>query len=196
MEYTKVSATAFSQLQMNAGIMVDTFEPSTGTAGNIMGATTGGFRFASNPNYVDFGANMDNVPPNTKQLKHITHFDPAMSGTFLTVTAALAKKLVAAGAIDGSDSAHIVPRHKLTDADFNDIWVIGDYSTANENGTNETAGFVAIHIMNALNTAGMQWQTTDKDKGQFAFDFHGHYDIEDIDEVPFEVYVKAGTTSG
>lgn len=195
MEYTKVSATAFDQLQMNAGIMVDSFVPATGAIGNIMGATSGGFRFASNPNYVDLGSNMDNVPPNTWQLKQITHFDPTMSGTFLTVTAALAKKLVAAGAIDSTDSTHVIPSHKLTESDFNDVWVVGDYSASNESGTGVTAGFVAIHLKNAMNSDGMQWQTADKDKGQFAFNFHGHYDLTDIEDVPFEVYVKAGTTT-
>ena len=195
MEYTKVSATAFDQLQMNAGIMVDSFVPATGVIGNIMGATSGGFKFASNPNYVDLGSGIDNVPPNTWQLKHVTHFAPTMSGTFLTVTAALAKQLVAAGAIDSTDSTHITPSHKLTENDFDVVWVVGDYSTANESGTETSAGFVAIHIKNALNVDGMQWQTADKDKGQFSFNFAGHYDITDIEDVPFEVYVKAGTTS-
>ena len=46
--------------------------------------------------------------------------------------------------------------------------------------------------MHVLNTAGMQWTTTKDGKGQFAFDFHGHYDLTDITTVPFEVYVKAG----
>ena len=27
----------------------------------------------------------------------------------------------------------------------------------------------------------------------FAFEFTGHYSIDDIDTVPFEIYVKAGT---
>ena len=195
MEYTKVASTAFEQLQMNAGIMLDTFNPATGEIGNIMGATSGGFKFASGPNYVDLGSGIDNVPPNTKQLKHITHFNPTMSGTFLTVTAALAKKLVAAGAIDEGNATHVIPAHRLQDSDFNDIWVVGDYSADNESGTGTTAGFVAIHIKNALNVDGMQWQTADKDKGQFAFNFTGHYDITDIEDVPFEVYVRAGASS-
>lgn len=195
MEYTKVSATAFEELQMNAGIIVDSFVPSTGVIGNIMGATSGGFRFASNPNYVDLGSGIDNVPPNTMQLKKITHFAPTMSGTFLTVTAALAKQLVAAGAADSQDATHVVPSHKLTEDDFDDVWVVGDYSASNESGTGTTAGYVAIHIKNALNVDGMQWQTVDKDKGQFAFNFAGHYDITDIEDVPFEIYVKAGTTT-
>ena len=66
---------------------------------------------------------------------------------------------------------------------------MGDYSDI---VTGDNAGYVAIHIMNALNTAGFQIQTTKNNKGQFAFEFHGHYDLTDIDTVPFEIYVKAG----
>ena len=41
-KFTKLPDDAFSQLQMNAGIIVDEFTPATGTIGNILGATTGG----------------------------------------------------------------------------------------------------------------------------------------------------------
>lgn len=191
MKYTQVKSDTFQTLQLNAGIMVDSFVPSTGVIGNILGATTGGFTFASNPTYTDFGEDVDNVPANTWQLKRITAYDPAISGTFLTVTAATAKKMAGAAAVDSLDSTHVVPSHELSEDDFADVWVIGDYSDKN---TGSTAGFVAVHLMNALNTAGIQWTTTKDGKGQFAFDFHGHYDLESVDEVPFEIYVKAGTT--
>lgn len=186
MKYTQVPSDAFEKLQMNAGIMVDTFNPDTGVIGNIMGATTGGFSFASNPSYTDFGEDMDNVPANTKQLKRIQSYDPAISGTFLTVTAANAGTLTGAADVTGN---HVVPREQLKDSDFKDVWVIGDYSDVN---TGANAGFLAVHVMNALNTAGIQWQSTKDGKGQFAFDFHGHYDLEDIETVPFEIYAKAG----
>lgn len=186
MKYTQVPSDAFEKLQMNAGIMVDTFNPETGVIGNIMGATTGGFSFASNPKIEDFGADMDNVHDGTKQLLRITGYDPAISGTFLTVTAANAGTLTGAADVTGN---HVVPREQLKDSDFKDVWVIGDYSDVN---TGANAGFLAVHVMNALNTAGIQWQSTKDGKGQFAFDFHGHYDLEDIETVPFEIYAKAG----
>lgn len=192
MEFTKVAADAFEKLQMNAGIMVDSFVPSTGVIGNILGATTGGFTFATNPEYIDFGEDVDNVPPNTKQLKRVRSYDPTASGNFLTVTAALAKMLSGAGAIDSQDTTKFVPTHDLDDSDFEDIWIVGDYSDKNTGAAK--AGYVAIHIKNALNTSGFQWTTTKDGKGQFAFEFHGHYDLEDIDDVPYEIYVKAGTT--
>lgn len=188
MQFTKVAADAFEKLQMNAGIVVDDFSPATGVIGNILGATTGGISFATNPEYEDFGEDVDNVPANTKQLKRIKSYDPALSGTFVTVTAALASKLIGGATVS---STQIVPAYQLTDDHFTDVWFVGDYS--DKNTGEATAGYVAIHIMDALNTSGFQMQTTKDGKGQFAFDFHGHYDIEDMDTAPFEIYVKAGT---
>lgn len=198
MQYTKVDSDTFTKLQMNAGIIVDDFEPSTGTIGNILGATTGGFQFASNPEYIDFGEDVDNVPANTWQLKRIKSYDPAISGTFLTVTAESAKQLVGAaeygqtGTPATTDSTHVIPTHELTEDDFEDVWIIGDYSDEN---TGSSAGYMAIHLKNALNTAGFQWTSTKDGKGQFAFDYHGHYDLTDTDDVPFEIFVKSGTAA-
>ena len=197
MQFTKVKADTFETLQLNAGIIVDEFTPSTGTIGNILGATTGGLTFAANPNYSDFGEDIDNCPANTKQLKRILSYDPSASGTFLSMTAALAKSLNGAGnygtttsgGTTATDETHIIPSHTLTEDDFDDVWIIGDYSDKNDGAT---AGYVAVHIKNALNTAGFQWTSTKDGKGQFAFEYHGHYDYENIDDVPFEIYVKAG----
>lgn len=192
MEFTKVPANTFQTLQINAGIVADGFTPSTATAGSILGATTGGLQFASNPEYEDFGEDVDNVPANTWQLKRVKSYDPALSGNFVTITANLAKQLSGAGAVS---SGQIVPNHTLVAGDFDDIWFIGDYSDKNESGTNMTAGYVAIHLMNALNTTGFQIQTQKDGKGQFPFEYHGHYDMTDPDEAPFEIYIAAGTAT-
>lgn len=189
-KYTKVAIDAFEKLQLNAGILTDSFDPSTGTIGNILGATTGGINFTTNPEFTDFGEDVDNVPNNMKEFKHLKSFDPQMSGTFLTCTPALAKSLV--GAADVSQAIKVVPRQELLDSDFDDIWWIGDYSNVN---TGDNAGFLAIHLMNALNTAGFQIQSTKDEKGQLAFEYHGHYSIDSQDTVPFEIYVKAGSGS-
>lgn len=188
-KFTKVPEDTFEQLQLNAGILVDTFTPSTGTIGNILGATSGGINFASNPTYTDFGEDIDNVPNNMMELKHLSAFDPQMSGTFLSVTAALTKKLIAAADIDSQDATKVVPRAELLSTDFADLWWIGDYSDKN---TGNNAGFLAIHLINALNTSGFQIQSGKDAKGTMSFEFHGHYSIEAQDTVPFEIYVKAG----
>ena len=175
---------------MNAGILVDSFTPSTGTIGNLLGATTGGINFSDSITYNDFGEDIDNCPKNTMELKKLDQHEVTMSGTFVTVTPALAKMLAGAADIDSNDATKIVPRNDLVSADFQTLWWIGDYSDKNT-GTN--AGFIAIKLFNALNTDGFQLQSGDKEKGQFSFSFMGHYSIEAQDTVPYELYVKAGT---
>lgn len=195
MKFTKLPPDTFQKLVLNAGILVDAFTPATGVIGNLMGATTGGITFNSNPTYTDFGADVDNCPNNTMELKRIDQFDPAMSGTFLTLTAAVVRDLIGAADIAVGDNTHVVPRDHLIEDDFEDVWWIGDYSDINNDGgtgSSQSAGFLAIHLMNSLNTGGFQITSSKNAKGQMAFDFHGHYSLENIEEVPFEVYCKAG----
>lgn len=191
-KFTKVAEDAFEKLQLNAGILVDTFTPSTGTIGNILGATTGGISFASNPSYSDFGEDVDNCPNNMREMKHLEFYDPHMTGNFLTCTPALAKALVGAADIATGDSTKVVPRNELLETDFSDLWWVGDYSDV---VTGNNAGFIAIHLLNALNTSGFAITTTKNGKGQMAFDYQGHYSIDSQDTVPFEIYVKAGTAA-
>lgn len=190
MKFTKIPSTTFSELVMNAGIIVKEFAPATGTYTGLVGATTGGVTFAATPTYADMGEDIDNCPKNTMELKKITDYDIKMSGTLLTVTASVAKDLIGAADVDSQDATHIVPRQDLKTSDFGDLWWIGDYS--DKNGTTN-GGYCAVHMMNSLNTGGFQIRSTDREKGQFAFEYTAHYSIEDTDEVPFEVYVKAGT---
>ena len=194
MKFTQVPTDTFENLVLNAGILVDEFTPSSGVIGNILGATTGGIEFSTNPTYTDFGDDIDNVPANTKQLKRLQSFDPAMSGTFLTVDTTALKSLIGAADIGTSDTTKVVPRDQLVAADFDDVWWVGDYSDKNvDDESTHTAGYIAIHLMNALNTAGFKITSSKDNKAQMAFEYHGHYDISNISTPPFEIYVKAGT---
>ena len=192
LKFTKLPENAFKQLQLNAGILVDDFTPSTGVIGNILGATSGGISFASNPTYTDFGEDVDNCPANMKELKHLDSMDPTMSGTFLTCTPAIIKDLVAAGDVDANDTTKVVPRSELLSTDFKEVWWIGDYSDKN---TGDAAGFLAIHLMNALNQSGFAIQSGKNAKGQMAFEYHGHYSMSDQEKVPFEIYCKEGSAT-
>ena len=194
MKFTQVPTDTFENLVLNAGILVDEFTPESGVIGNILGATTGGIEFSTNPTYTDFGEDIDNVPANTKQLKRLQSFDPTMSGTFLTVDTAAVKSLIGAADIGTSDTTKVVPRDQLVAADFEDVWWVGDYSDKNVDAeSTHTAGYIAIHLMNALNTAGFKITSSKDNKAQMAFEYHGHYDISNISTPPFEIYVKAGT---
>lgn len=190
MKFTQIPATTFENLQMNAGILVDNFTPATGAIGKLLGATTGGINFSDTIEYSDLGEDIDNCPKNTKELKKVNSRDVKMGGTFVTVSASMGKMLSAVADIDEDNATHIIPRADLEQSDFSDLWWVGDYSDIN---TGDNAGFLAIHLKNALNTNGFNIQSTDKGKGQFAFEFTGHYSIEAQDEVPYDMYIQAGT---
>ena len=191
MKFTRIPETAFQKLQLNAGILLSDFDPATGeaTEADLMGATSGGVNFTATPSFSDFGEDIDNCPVNVLELKKLDSWEVKMSGTFITVDTASAKTLIGAADIGTTDTTKIVPRNDILTADFKDIWWVGDYSDKNGD-TN--GGFVAIHML----TGGFQLQSGNREKGQFAFEFTGHYSMEAQDTVPFEVYVKAGTAEG
>lgn len=192
MKFTQIPSDTFKKLQLNAGVLATTFEPSTGTltATNVIGATTGGISFEATPEFEDFGEDIDNCPKNTMELKKLTSWEVVLSGTFVTMDTAVAKSMTGAADIDRSDPTKVVPRNDVdVEKDFSDIWFVGDYSDEN---TGESAGFIAIRVINALSTGGFKLQTTDKGKGNFEFEYTGHYSMSAQDTVPFEVYVKAG----
>lgn len=189
MKYTQIPTDTFETIQLNAGIIASGFTPSTGAVTGILGATSGGAQFNDAVEYADFGDDIDNCPKNTLELKKITGRTVTLSGTFVTAKKALVNTLMAGADVDGADSTKIVPRDVLETADFKDAWWIGDYSDVN---TGSSAGFIAIHLMNTLNTGGFQLQTGDQAKGQFPFELTAHYSIEDQETVPYEVYVRAG----
>ena len=189
MKYTKIPETTFQNLQLNAGVLLSTFNPESATVANesIIGATTGGVNFTATPTFSDYGEDIDNCPKNMKELKKLDAWEISMSGTYVTVDANAVKALVGAADVSGNK---ITPRNDLKLTDFTDVWWVGDYS--DQNGETN-GGFVAIHMMNALSTGGFATQSSDYGKGNFAFTYTAHYSMSAQDTVPFEVYVKAGT---
>lgn len=193
MKFTQVAADTFSKLQLNAGVLLTDFDPTTAALdkSKIFGATGGGVSFTAAAEYVDFGEDIDNVPANTKELKKLDSVTATMSGTFKAADTTLAKTLIGAADIDVS-TGKVTPRVDLLDGDFTDVWWVGDYSDVN---TGDNAGFIAIHLINALSTGGFSIQSNDKGKGDFSFEFTGHYSMSDINVVPYELYIKEGTDS-
>ena len=189
MKFTQIPADTFKQIVLNAGILLKSFTPNTGTfsASDIVGATTGGITFEATPTFSDFGEDIDNCPKNTMELKKLDSWEVKMSGTYVTLTAEIAKSVISAADIS---NIKITQRNDIDLADFSDIWFVADYS--NLNGETN-GGFCAIHLLNALSTSGLKIQSSDKAKGQFAFEYTAHYSISAPDVVPFEVYIKAGT---
>ena len=189
MKFTKIPESVFSEIQLNAGVLLSEFTPASAEVSNenIIGATSGGVNFTAKPSFTDFGEDIDNCPKNTKELKKLDEWEVKMSGTFVSVSPDSVKTLVGLADVAADK---ITPRRDIKSEDFTDMWWVGDYS--DKNGA-KNGGFIAIHMLNTLSTGGFQIQSGDKAKGQFAFEFTAHYSISAQDTVPFEVYIKAGT---
>lgn len=189
MKYTKIPETTFKNLQLNAGVLLSSFNPASATVADesIIGATTGGINFTATPTFSDYGEDIDNCPKNMMELKKLDSWEISMSGTYVTVDVNGVKALVGAADVAGEK---ITPRNDIRLSDFSDVWWVGDYS--DQNG-DTNGGYVAIHMMNTLSTGGFAIKSSDNGKGNFAFTYTAHYSIAAQGTVPFEVYVKAGT---
>lgn len=183
--FTKISSTAFNEMQLDAGVLLNTFNPaSPAVADNaIITATTGGITASCKPTYSDLGEDVDNCPNNTKELKHLDGWDCKMSFTALSTTPAAIKLALGAADIDGTDSTKIIPRRDLAQTDFADIWWVGDKTDG---------GMVAIKLINALSTSGFELKTAKNGKGQVSVEITGHVSINAQDVMPMEFYSTNG----
>lgn len=195
-KFTQIPTDTAKKLQLNAGILTTEFNPKTGelSASNIIGATSGGVSFEATPSFSDFAEDIDNCPKNTKELKKLDSWEAKMSGSFVTMDTNAAVSVIGTAAVASDDPTKVVPRNSVGAKDFKDLWWVGDYSDVNDDGSSAgKAGFIAIKLINALSTGGFKIQSGDKAKGTFEFEYTGHYSIENVDIVPFELYIKAGS---
>jgi hypothetical protein len=181
--YKRIPTDTFRKLQMNAGIVCSSFDPSTGTIGSIIGATSGGLQILATPQFLDMADGVDNCPKNTMEGKVIDYWDCKITGAFLTTSAADMKSLLGAATVV---SNKVTLKSKLETTDFQTLWFVGDYGDA---------GYLAVKLANAINTTGLSLQTADKDKGQLSFEYQGHYSMEDQDTAPLEAYIKDTVTT-
>lgn len=185
--FTVIPQDTFSALQMDAGVLLKTFNPASPAApqdSDIICATTGGINASCVPTYSDMGEDVDNCPVNMKELKHLDSWECKMSFTALGVTPEVIKWSLGAADIDGTDSTKIVPRRNLSQDDFEDLWWVGDRADG---------GLVAVKLMNALSTGGFTIQTTKSGKGQLSVELTGHVSINAQDTVPMVFYSMEGS---
>ena len=181
-KFTKISKEAFKSMQINAGVVLNKFDP-TGTTeiqdADIICATSGGVTAECKPNITDLGDDVDNCQKNTAELMQIEDYDCTLSFTALNVTTDVIK--LALGAADVAEKK-VTPRMTLdpteSTGDFKDIWWVGDTIDG---------GYVAVRLMNALSTGGLTLKTTDKGKGNISVTLTGCPRLGS-DTVPMEWY--------
>lgn len=184
--FTVVSEDAFDELQLDAGVLLSSFDisnPYTEPASaDIIATTTGGINPVCAPTYDDLAEDVDNVPNNMLEFKKLSGWDCSMSFSSIKFNAENIRWSL--GAADkttpsGANYTKIVPRRDLEQTDFADVWWVGDKA----NG-----GAIAIKLINALSTGGLNIQTTKNGKGTNAITLTGHVSIEHQDTMPMEFY--------
>lgn len=179
--FTRIPTNTFDELQVEAGLLLKNFDPSTGDFADddILTATTGGITLNIKPTFSDYGDDVDNCPTNTKELKMIDDIEVSVSTTAINISEDNVMYMLGAADKDAVTGA-IKPRKTLKMADFKDIWYVGDLA----NG-----GFVAMKISNALSTDGFSLKTSKKGKGNFTLTLTGHFSLSNVDDVPCEIYL-------
>ena len=183
--FTVISQDAFDEIQLDAGVLLKTFDPTQPAVpadADIITATTGGINASCVPTYSDFGEDVDNCPNNTKELKHLDGWECTMSTTALGTSPDLIRYALGAADITAA-SGKITPRRDLEQTDFADLWWVGDRADG---------GMVAIRLINALSTGGFSLQTTKNGKGQISLTLTGHVSIASQNVVPMEFYSTEG----
>lgn len=180
--FTKISADAFPQIQSDAGVLLKKFDPATPKApedADIITATTGGISASCTPTYSDWGEDIDNVPNNMKEFKHLDGWECTITFTALGTSVEAIRLIFGAADVTGNK---VTPRRNVKQTDFADLWWVGDRTDG---------GFVAICLKNALSTGGFSLQTTKNGKGQISVTLTGHVSIADQDTMPIEYYSAA-----
>ena len=179
--FTIIPTDTFDGLQLDAGILLKHFNPSTGAfdpATDVICATTGGITIDCKANFSDLGEDVDNCPNNMKELKHLDSWDCSMAFTSLGTSAESLKLALGCADINAETSA-ITPRKDLAQTDFADIWWVGDKADG---------GFVAVQIKNALSTEGFSLKTTKNGKGNVSVTLTGHVSINAQSVMPMVIY--------
>lgn len=182
-KFTVIANDAFDALQLDAGVLLSTFDPANPVrpaSENIIATTTGGINPTCVPTYSDFGEDVDNVPNNMMEFKHLDGWECAMAFSSIKFNAEnTAWALGASETTSGTGYTKIVPRRDLKQSDFKDLWWVGDKA----NG-----GAYAIRLMNALSTGGLSIQSTKNGKGTNSMTITGHVSIDAQDSMPMEFY--------
>lgn len=184
--FTKVSQETFKEIQLEAGLILNQFDPTGATEvedSHIICATTGGIEIACKPEFTDYGEDIDNVPSGMLEFKEVDGWACSIAFTALNASENVIK--LALGAADSADGK-ITPRFDLKDGDTKDIWWVGERADC---------GFVACCLKNALSTEGFSLKTSKKGKGHLSCTLTGHVSIAAQDVVPMEFYVMEGESA-
>lgn len=184
-------------LQLDAGILVknivisDTFDITTITDENKIGATSGGASFTAEPNLRNIFEDLDGAKGNYKDGNVIDTWDITLSSTLKEITKENLKLAIGpSDVVTGMTYDKIVPRLDVNTNDYisNVCWL----GTINNN-----ASPIIIELKNAMNTNGLNFTASDKATGGIEVELKAHFDLTKAEEVPFVIHIpKSPVRSG
>lgn len=183
--FVQIPENTFSELVVESGLLLDKFDISGTTPiqnADILCATTGGVSATCVPSFIDNGEDVDNCPNNMAELKDVDTWECKLAFTGLNATPKMIQMGIGPADVTGNK---VTPSMTLKSEHFQDIWLVVK---------RRDGGYAAVHLKNALSTAGLTLQTTKKAKGQFSYELTGHFSINSQDTVPMEWYAQEGPT--
>lgn len=192
---TPLRKETYKSLQLNAGVMMYDFDISQYSSADdlktalataiaagekTLGATRGGGSCVITREIRRVEA--DGVRSAFVGSEIVDSGDAYLSTTLIEVTPEHIKRVLGNADIDDTDENHIVMtiRMAFEDEDYlpNLIWV-GDTSE----------GFMAIELLNVLNTADFNFTFADKNEGTVTCEYHAHQDdVNDNDTLPVKLH--------
>ena len=199
---TPLRKETYKNLQLNAGLTLVNFDLSSYATADalktalaaaiqdetkLLGASRGGGTLTITREIRQVEA--DGVRSRFKGSEIVDSADAYLSQTLIEITPDHLKAVLGNVDIDDTVPGHVVMtmRTAFEDTDYIDsiVW-IGDTSE----------GFVAIELLNALNTADFTFTFADKNEGTVNVEYHAHQeDVNDNEELPCKIHFfdPAGT---
>ena len=187
-KYSGFTTETAQSLLLNAGAFFKNFDPATDTfdsavaAGKLIGATKGGGEFSAVPEVRQI--EVDGVAGRAKGLEIIDSWEVYLKATVLEIKESTIANGLAASNVDNTTNADydiITAGQTIELADYieNVAWV-GTLSGSNKP--------VIIIVKNAINTDGLVLTVEDKNEASIPMTFYGHYEQDDLENPPFELY--------
>lgn len=192
---TGLRPATFENLQLNAGVFLEGFDPTTYADASeledailaaleantgVLGATIGGGSFVAEPSIRQIEADGMRYPVVGSTVNDM--WTVRLTGTLKEITPENFERVLITCDKDTS-KPNVTVLSLRTDIEKTDYiprlcWV-GDTSK----------GFVLIELDNVLNTTGATFTFTDRGEGQLPFEFQAHLsDLNNMDHAPFRIY--------
>ena len=182
---TGLTSATKKNLLLDAGAIYKNWvfgEDTVATAsGKLIGATVGGATLAVTPEYRQIS--VDGAKGPTKGLETIDSVTAVLSATVKEMTLKaleLALPTISTTATTGYTKAVI--SESIADTDYVDnIAYVGKISGAGDP--------IIVVLKNVLGLNGLQLQMQDKNEAGVPVTLTAHYDVSDLEAVPFEIYM-------